>query len=252
MTRYCQPPRDRASSRRPLLRVAAAAAVLSTLSIMICPAFLAIVPETAQSFFVKSASAATMETFESVEPIPAERTAVAPLALLASPEMRDVLPPAAADSSLSDADVALLLTLEMPEAALARMAADAAKLKLPVVLRGLPMKTKSPASPDAAPYQLDKAKAQAALAPLIDAGASVLIDPRRFRRAFAHDPSVPALVIGCSDEKGDALEVFPGEVRPRFAAAWAAQNAAAPCVRRAAEALLANAGLGLNGEALHK
>lgn len=216
---------------------------------LICPAAIAIAASYAHSGGFENASAASLSSVE----VHAASADFDPLPRVAA-ELERPAAQAAAPTGAFDGDVCVLATLSMPPEALRRIAADAAKLRIPLVLRGLPMKKSAAhdhsAEAEAAPCRLDKAEAQRLLTPVIEAGASVEIDPKRFRRAFSSRSAAaaPALFIAA----GGDVEVFPGEVRPRYALAWAAENAESASVRSAAAAVLANAGLASTAEEMRR
>lgn len=220
--------RSSAEPAKPAAGRRSSARVLATLAAaLVCPALLAIAAPFLQGGGVNDAYAES------------RRADAAALPVL-NAELARIEADAPPQEAGAGGDVCVLATLAMPPEALKRIAADAAALRIPLVLRGLPMTAAR--SPDDPPYRLDKAKAQALLKPVVEAGASVEIDPNRFRRAFGRSAGqAPALFIAAEGE----LEVFPGEVRPRFALAWAAQNAGSAAVRAAAKAVLESAGLPL-------
>lgn len=194
---------------------------------------------------------------------------------------------AAASEDADAADITLFLSTSVPEASLLAIAEEAAALGIPLVFSSLPMKPEPLwrareeavaaglpwSGPWKPPASADAAAAARLFAPLVRAGASIEVDPIRWRRAAAAlargeaagsvrplteapgaaeeapSPAHPAphrydliptpSLVFLSDE---AVEVFPGDVRPLYALAWAAKHAEAPSIRRAAANRLAKRG----------
>lgn len=168
-------------------------------------------------------------------------------------------------------ELCLFLSTSVPEASLRAIAEEAAALGLPLVFSSLPMKPeplwrarqealaaglewKGPWRP---PASVDAGAVARLLAPLAQAGAAIEIDPLRWRLAeralrAASAPGsadtrsggagllpVPALVLFSPQ----AIEVFPGDVRPLYAMSYARLHAETPALRRAVERRLAKRGL---------
>lgn len=181
---------------------------------------------------------------------------------------------AAASEDVDAADITLFLSTSMPEASLLAIAEEAAALGIPLVFSSLPMKPeplwrareeaiaaglpwRGPWKP---PASADAEAAARIFAPLVQAGASIEVDPIRWRRAAAalargeaaagstqplteaphrYDLIPTPSLVFLSDQ---AVEVFPGDVRPLYALAWTAKHAEAPSIRRAAAKRLAERG----------
>ena len=166
----------------------------------------------------------------------------------------------------------VLVSLSIPDEALKAIAKDAAALGIPLLLRGLPVK-RAPESTAQAKNtpKLDHAELTKRISLLVALGASVSVDPNRWRsveqvlqRQQTSDPSsrvvpVPSLVLSLgalqvpeaqgherpadSVVEPQVLEVFPGEVRPSYALAYATENARSVRLREAVQRFLAEKGL---------
>ena len=155
-----------------------------------------------------------------------------------------------ASISTEPGSMAILWSMGLPEADDRELARDAARLGIPIVLSGLPVKAREPAqqpSPNAspaarAPLVLDRDAAAALGAHVERLGVSAAASPEIWhavRDKLDHEPMVPALVIFGSS----TIELFPGSVRPLWTLSWAAEHAESEDVREFAKARIEAAGL---------
>lgn len=154
--------------------------------------------------------------------------------------------------SAEPGSVAILVSSSIPPESLRAIARDARRLGVGLALSGIPVKVRRPDEADAAlargdadlgtPFVADKAELARFMKPVLEEGAYAGAAPmvwHAVRDALPHEPAVPALVFF----ESDVIEVFPGDVRPLYAAALAAKRAQTESVRRRAAELIRAAGL---------
>ena len=146
----------------------------------------------------------------------------------------------------------ILVSSSIPPESLRMIARDARRLGVGLALSGLPVKVRRPDEADAAlargdarlgtPFVADKTELARFMKPVLEEGAYAGAAPmvwHAVRDALPEEPAVPAMVFFASG----VIEVFPGDVRPLYAAALAAERAQTEDVRRRAADLIRAAGL---------
>lgn len=158
----------------------------------------------------------------------------------------------APELSAEPGSVVILVSSSIPPESLRMIARDARRLGVGLALSGIPVKVRRPDQADAAlargdadlgtPFVADKAELARFMKPVLEEGAYAGAAPmvwHAVRDALPQEPAVPALVFF----ESNAIEVFPGDVRPLYAAALAAKRAQTEDVRRRAAELIRAAGL---------
>ena len=154
--------------------------------------------------------------------------------------------------SAEPGSVVILVSSSIPPESLRMIARDARRLGVGLALSGLPVKVRRPDQADAAlargdarlgtPFVADKTELARFMKPVLEEGAYAGAAPmvwHAVRDALPEEPAVPAMVFFASG----VIEVFPGDVRPLYWAALAAQRAQTEDVRRRAADLIRAAGL---------
>lgn len=170
-------------------------------------------------------------------------------ALRADANARDRRAP---ELSAEPGSVVILVSSSIPPESLRMIARDARRLGVGLALSGIPVKVRRPDQADAAlargdadlgtPFVADKAELVRFMKPVLEEGAYAGAAPmvwHAVRDALPQEPAVPALVFF----ESNVIEVFPGDVRPLYAAALAAKRAQTEDVRRRAAELIRAAGL---------